>query len=182
VLVLHGAIKRLFLAGRGITDLKNEFWFLTQEADMARLYSTALSRTDIMRVLQDMPGKKILFLDACHAGAVLIPSARTRGASVDLNAAVNDFAMAESGIVVYGAATGRELSVESDQWHHGAFTKALIEAIGEGNADIMHKGKITTALLDLYLSERVKELTDGEQHPVMSRPDAVPDFPLASVK
>jgi hypothetical protein len=25
-------------------------------------------------------------------------------------------------------------------------------------------------------------LTGGEQHPVMSRPDAVPDFPIALVK
>ena len=73
---------------------------------------------------------------------------------------------------------------EGHQTHllSGAFTKALIEAIGEGKADITHKGRITTSLLDAYLAERVKTLTDGEQHPVMSRPDAVPDFPLALVK
>jgi uncharacterized caspase-like protein len=113
---------------------------------------------------------------------VLASAGHTRGAPVDLNGAINDFATAESGLVVYGASTGRELSVEKDEWKHGAFTKALIEAIGEGKADIAHKGKITTALLDAYLAERVKQLTDGEQHPVMSRPDAVPDFPLALVR
>jgi uncharacterized caspase-like protein len=113
---------------------------------------------------------------------VLDTSARTRGALVDVNSAVNDFATAESGLVAYAASTGRESSVEKDSWQHGAFTKALIEALGEGKADLMHKGRITTALLDAYLSERVKQLTDGEQHPVMSRPDAVPDFPIALVK
>jgi uncharacterized caspase-like protein len=107
---------------------------------------------------------------------------KTRGASADLNSTINDFATAESGLVVYGASTGREASLEKDAWQHGAFTMALIETIGEGKADISHKGRITTALLDVYLSERVKQLTDGEQHPVMSRPDAVPDFPIALVK
>jgi Caspase domain/WD domain, G-beta repeat len=172
----------VFLSGHGLTDAKNQFWYLTYEADTSRLLSTAVSRTDVMSVLGDLPGKKILFIDACHAGAVLASNTRTRGASVDLNSAINDFATAESGLVVYGSATGREVSVESDEWHNGAFTKALIEAIGEGKADMMHKGKITTAVLDAYLAERVKQLTGGEQHPVMSRPDAVPDFPLAIVK
>jgi WD40 repeat protein len=172
----------VFLAGHGVTDTKNQFWFLTHEADMSRLYSTAVSRGEIMDVLHDLPGKKILFLDACHAGAVLGSGGKTRGASVDLNSTINDFATADSGLVVYGAAMGRELSVENDSWQHGAFTKALLEAIGEGKADVVHKGKVTTALLDVYLSERVKQLTNGEQHPVMSRPDAVPDFPIALVK
>ncbi|MGP0060472.1 MAG: caspase family protein [Beijerinckiaceae bacterium] len=172
----------VFLAGHGMTDSKNEFWYLPYEADTSRLLTTAVSRTDIVGVLHDLPGKKILFLDACHAGAVLASAAHTRGVPVDLNGAINDFATAESGLVVYGASTGREFSVENDEWKHGAFTKALIEAIGEGKADILHKGTITTALLDAYLANRVKELTGGEQHPVMSRPDAVPDFPLALVR
>jgi WD40 repeat protein len=172
----------VFLAGHGMTDAKNEFWFLPYEADASRLLSTGVSRTDIVGVLHDLPGKKILFLDACHAGAVLASAAHTRAPPVDLNGAINDFATAESGLVVYGASTGREFSIESDDWKHGAFTKALIEGIGEGKADILHNGKITTALLDSYLANRVKELTGGEQHPVMSRPDAVPDFPLALVR
>ncbi len=172
----------VFLAGHGMTDAKNEFWFLSYEADPSRLLSTSVSRTDIVGVLHDLPGKKILFLDACHAGAVLASAAHTRGVPVDLNGAINDFATAESGLVVYGASTGRELSVENDEWKHGAFTKALIEAIGEGKADVLHKGTITTAFLDAYLANRVKQLTGGEQHPVMSRPDAVPDFPLALVR
>jgi WD40 repeat protein len=173
----------VFLAGHGMTDAKNEFWFLPYEADPARLLTTGVSRTDIVGVLHDLPGKKIIFLDACHSGAVLASATtHTRGVTVDVGAAINDFATAEGGLVAYAASTGREFSIESDEWKHGAFTKALIEAIGEGKADILHNGKITTALLDSYLANRVKELTGGEQHPVMSRPDAVPDFPLAIVR
>lgn len=172
----------LFLAGHGMTDSKNQFWFLPYEADPSRITSTGVSQRDIVDVLHDLPGKKMMFLDARHAGAALPSLVGTRGVPVDVTAAINDFATAESGVVAYVASTGREVSIESDDWHHGAFTKALIEAIGEGKADIAHNGRITTSLLDAYLSERVKELTDGEQHPVMSRPDAVPDFPVALVR
>jgi hypothetical protein len=46
----------------------------------------------------------------------------------------------------------------------------------------MHKGAVTVSALDYYIAERVKELTNGAQHPVMSRPDTVPDFALAATR
>jgi uncharacterized caspase-like protein len=120
-----------------------------------------------------------LFLDACHSGAAL---AGTRAAPTDINNVLNDFATAESGLVAFAASTGREFSLENAQWGHGAFTKALIEAIGEGKADFDKSGEITTAALEVYISRRVKELTGGVQHPVMTRPQLVPDFPIALTK
>ena len=77
---------------------------------------------------------------------------------------------------------GRETSEESAAWGHGAFTEALIEGLGEGKADLTHKGAITVFELDYYVVERVKALTGGRQHPVMSRPCTVPDFAFAVVK
>lgn len=68
---------------------------------------------------------------------------------------------------------------------HGAFAKALIDAIGEGRASIDPSGRITTDMLDLYLADHVKELTRDEdtvQYPIMNRPAPVPDFPLALAK
>ncbi|HQC11530.1 MAG TPA: hypothetical protein PK953_11520, partial [Smithellaceae bacterium] len=58
------------------------------------------------------------------------------------------------------------------------FTKALVEGIG-GRADYSGKGKITINMLDLYLSERVKELTGGKQTPTTTKPQTIPDFPIA---
>lgn len=46
----------------------------------------------------------------------------------------------------------------------------------------LDKGVITTAALDLWVSERVKELTRGSQHPGMIRPPTVPDFPMFAVR
>ena len=61
-------------------------------------------------------------------------------------------------------------------------TKALIEGLGEGKADLLRNGTITISELDAFIAERVKKLTDGRQHPVMSRPDTIPDFAFAFVK
>ena len=65
----------------------------------------------------------------------------------------------------------RSLDGEGDlqggrEWDgHGAFTKALIEAIGEGKAASDPSKPITTELLAYYVAERVKELTGGPSIP-----------------
>ena len=79
--------------------------------------------------------------------------------------------------MAYASSTGREVSQEDPSWGNGAFTKALIEGM-RAKADVSGKGVITTAGLDLWVSERVKDLTRGSQHPVMIRPPTVPDFPM----
>jgi len=66
------------------------------------------------------------------------------------------------------------------EWGNGAFTKGLVEGI-EGKASYGGSGRITVDMLDLYGSERVEELTGGQQTPTTVKPPNVPDFPLAVV-
>ena len=101
---------------------------------------------------------------------------------MDVASLVNDFSKAENGLITFAASQGSELSQESPAWGHGAFSLALIEGIGEGKADLLHKGTITVSALDAYIANRVKDLTEGHQHPVMSRPDTVPDFAFATAR
>jgi uncharacterized caspase-like protein len=172
----------VFLAGHGFVDANQEFWFLTKDANLQRLRSTAISNHDLIDIIFSIPGKKVLFIDACHAGAAMMASnTRAVDAVPDMNKVVNDFSTAGSGLVVYGASTGTERAKEDAKWdNHGAFTKALIEAIGEGKASLdSAEHKITTDMLDFYIEEHVKTMTGGEQHPVMNRPVLVPDFPIA---
>jgi len=82
---------------------------------------------------------------------------------------------------MFASSTGRQLSIENGTWKNGAFTKALIEGLS-GNADYVKDGKLTISELDLWLSERVKFLTDKRQAPVMRKPDTIPDFPIALVR
>ena len=175
----------VFLSGHGFLNSKKKFWFLTREADIDRLRTTAISNDDLLDLIDSIPSKKILFVDACHSAAAMVVGYKAAPSETtpDMNKVVNDFSTVGSGVVVFAASTGTELAKEDEKWdRHGAFAKALIEAIGEGRAAIEAQKPITTDLLDYYIVERVKQLTDGKQHPVMHRPDLVPDFPLALAK
>lgn len=97
---------------------------------------------------------------------------------VDLTAVANDLAAAENGVVVFTSSTGRQYSLESEEWGNGAFTHALVEGLS-GKADYSSDGSISINEMNLYLSERVKELTRGQQTPTTSIPKTVPDFPIA---
>ena len=44
---------------------------------------------------------------------------------------------------------------------------------------MLHNGEITLSGLDAYVAERVKQLTDGKQHPVMAKPTTVNNYPIA---
>ena len=80
--------------------------------------------------------------------------------------------------MVFASSTGRQYSLEDQAWGNGVFNKALVERLG-GKADDTTKGTISINMLDLYLSERVKQLTDGKQTPTTTKPNTVPDFPIA---
>ena len=83
--------------------------------------------------------------------------------------------------MVFAASTGNQYSMENQAWGNGAFTKALVEGL-YGKADYSSAGRITVTMLDLYLSERVKELTKGQQTPTTVKPQSIPDFPVALVQ
>jgi uncharacterized caspase-like protein len=102
----------------------------------------------------------------------------TRKAVADITGVVNELSSAENGAIVFASSTGNQYSLEKPEWGNGAFTKALVEGLS-GKADYTGKGKITVNMLDLYISERVKELTQGQQTPTTTKPNTVPDFPIA---
>jgi uncharacterized caspase-like protein len=163
----------VFLAGHGVSDPKNRYYFLTADSDRNELADTAFEGVVLKDRARALAGKVLVFLDTCYAGQAMGPA--TRGAT-DINTLVNELSSTENGIVTYASSTGREVSQEDDSWGNGAFTKALLEGLKA--ADVTGKGVITTAALDLWVSERVKQLTRGSQHPVMIRPPTVPDFPM----
>lgn len=165
----------VFIAGHGINDADGTYYFLPQDVDTKRLKRSAVIFTEIRNTLTALPGKALFFVDTCHAGNVL--GTGTRSIRNDTTAIINELASAENGVVVFAAATGRQYAQESSEWGNGAFTKAILEGLG-GNADYAKSGRITHKMLDLYVSERVKKLTEGAQSPVTIVPNGVPDFPL----
>jgi hypothetical protein len=169
----------VFLAGHGQQDAKNRYYYLTADSVPGEIEDTALDGVTLKERTRSVAGKVFVFLDTCYAGKAMVSGAR---GAVDINRFVNELSSTENGVVTYASSTGREVSQEDARWGNGAFTRALMEGLGriggKARADVTGRGVITTAALDLWLSERVKELTGGAQHPVMIRPPNVPDFPM----
>lgn len=170
-------IAMVFIAGHGVNDQVGQYYFLPSNADTEKLKRTGLPFSDITNTVASLAGKTILFLDTCHSGNIM----GTRRGSTDITAVVNELASAENGAVVFTSSTGNQYSLEDQKWGNGAFTKALVEGIS-GKADFTGKGKISVNMLDLYISERVKELTKGKQTPTTTKPQTISDFPVALTK
>jgi WD40 repeat protein len=163
----------VFLAGHGITDARQRYYYLDYDSDPNHPEDSAVEDVVLKERTRSIAGKVLIFLDTCHAGQAV-------GGATYINRLVEELSNTDNGVVTFASSTGRQLSLEDDDWKNGAFTKALIEGLPapgrKGKADLTNKGFITTAALDLWLAERVGELTHGSQSPVMQRP--IPDFPL----
>ena len=166
----------VFVAGHGVNDVKDNYYFLPHNADVERLRRTAVNWAEFNVLLADLPSKTLLFVDTCKSGNVT--GSKKRGFESNITGALKDLADTESGVVVMSASTGRESSLENPTWGHGAFTKALVDGMENYQADLNQNGVITFKELDLFVTERVKDLTGGTQHPTTQVPENIRDFPL----
>jgi hypothetical protein len=116
---LGSQIAVIMLADHGDTDAKGRYWRQSAAAEPGRLPATAVSQNDLSAPLGDIGGKKILFLDTCHANAEKIgpeePTDAMRGlgpAGVDVACLVNGFSRIENGLITFAAAQGTELAAK----------------------------------------------------------------------
>ena len=75
-----------------------------------------------------------------------------------------------AGVLVFSSSRGSEYSYELDTLKHGAFTAALMEALGQGKADLDiagggKDGLVTAEELLAFLRARVPQLTENRQTP-----------------
>jgi len=171
-------VAMVLFAGHGVNDQNGRYFYLPHNTDLEKLLRTGVSFEDIKNTVSALAGKTLFFIDTCHSGNVL---GTRRALNFDIVGVVNELSSAENGAVVFAASTGNQYSLENVAWNNGAFTLAVVEGFG-GRADYSGKGRITINMLDLYISERVKELTKGQQTPTTAKPQTVPDFPVALKK
>jgi WD40 repeat protein len=170
--VTENDVGLVYLAGQGVSDAKNRYYYLTSDSDTAELADTALEGFALKERTRAIAGKVVVLLDTSHAGQATVTG---RGVT-DINTMVSELSSTENGVVTCASSRGRQASQENDDSHNGAFTRALIEGLAAGKAS--DNGTVTTTTLDSWLTRRVGELTGGAQRPVMIRPQTVPDFPL----
>jgi WD40 repeat protein len=157
----------IFLSGHGVNDREGRYYFLPSNGFTERLKVTGLPLSSIKETVAALPGKVLLFLDTCHAG------------NVDLNGIINTLSGSGVGAIVFASSNGQQQSLELEAFKNGAFTKALVEGLYGDAAD--KKGKITVPSLESYVSDRVEELTNKQQTPVVGKP-LTPTYPIAIKK
>jgi hypothetical protein len=172
-----GDVAVIFLSGHGVNDNVGLFYYLPVGANIARLKATCIPFSDFENTIGSIPGKVIVFADACHSGGIYTD---TSVKAPDLTRMINEITDAEVGAIIFTSCTPRQLSFENDVWKNGAFTKALVEGMN-GEADFRHKKRITVKALDLYVSDRVRELTEEKQTPTTIVPQSIPDFDIGLV-
>ena len=170
----------VFLSGHGINE-DGSYYFICVDADPLDPMFSALGDDDIRKFLGKVTGKTVLLLDTCYSGS-LQPGKGGMDSLPDIDKFANELADAESGVVVYSSSTGKEKSLEDEQWGHGAFTYALLEAVRDGKADFTDNGHVTVDELGVYLDDCVKRLTNGRQHPTVTKPQAVRNYAMFRVQ
>jgi hypothetical protein len=171
-------VAMLFIASHGLPDDSGQPIFALAGYSPNRA-STWLKLKDIKDTMRAISGHRLIFLDTCHSGLGGDGIAsRDAGFFSAQTTAARALGGRDNGTVtVFSSCQGRQVSLEDAKLGHGYFTLAAMEGLG-GKADADKTGDITVDELAHYLSERVKELSDGhqtpEKDPVPGRDDGFP--------
>jgi uncharacterized caspase-like protein len=110
-------------------------------------------------LLSPRDGRVLVLVDACHAGAVT-----GDGSTLASNAELSRQTIATANVSVLTSSSFDEVSFEDAKYdNHGAFTKALLDALGKGADHLL--GSVSTTQLMHYVSTHVPNLTNDHQHP-----------------
>ncbi len=168
----------VFFAGHGINDtVTGNYYFLPYDSNMEAVKRTMIPGSEIHSTLTRLTGTRLLFMDTCHAGNITGTAAR---GVPDMRQFLQDLKDGGQGLVVITSSRPGQKSQEHPSWKNGAFTKALVEGL-KGKAQRDKQGFVTFTALDAYITQRVKELTNGTQAPTTQKGTEVSDFPVALV-
>ncbi|MGH6834133.1 MAG: tetratricopeptide repeat protein [Methylocella sp.] len=161
----------LFIAGHGVEAPDKNYYLATSATKVDDIEHTALPWGDLSNVLAKAHTKIAVFLDTCQSGNAGTDFFATNDASVS---ALLD--RAPSGILIFSASKGRELSEESAGQGGGVFTSAVIAALSDSKTDRNRNGVIEASELYASVKRAVVEATEGRQTPWFARNDMVGDF------
>ena len=103
-------------------------------------------------------GRVLLLVDACSVGGITENRTAWRADALWQ-------VLGSHNVSLMTSCRGSEVSVDMRESGHGAFTQALLEAIG-GHATNGSRGSLSVVELADYVGKRVPSLTNGMQHPV----------------
>lgn len=162
----------IFYSGHGALGNASEAYWVTYDADVEELDSSALSNKEISAAITALAARrKLTLIDSCYSEATakkyraLVPSS-----------VFEEFK--GEGVVAITASTGQQKSVEVAG--HGAFTYHLLDAMS-GKADSNSNGVVEIDEIWNYLNEKVQKTAadaGNKQTPVLMAERLEHGFPV----
>ncbi len=158
----------VFFSGHGVEDSGGRFHLLASDPPANELSAEAyyaqvgLSQDELYELLRLIPGRKILFLDACRSGngtsTSFLNGLRARG---------------RLSLLTYASTSDGDNASECPDYRHGCFTQGLLEALRDGRASAIFDPLDSTSTdeLRIYLRDRVEPLSKGKQRSKMAVSD-----------
>ena len=160
----------LFFAGHGLaSDDGKNLYILPQDGDASLLEDTAITRNEIIKILQKTNPKSVtMFFDTCYSGQTrneetLVASLRPVRIVADDQAIPNNF-------TIFSASANDQTSGSIEEAKHGMFSYYLMKGM-EGAADENEDNKISNGELIAYIQNNVSKVAfsqNREQDPGMS--------------
>ena len=160
----------LFFAGHGLaSDDGKNLYILPQDGDASLLEDTAITRNEIIKILQKTNPKSVtMFFDTCYSGQTrneetLVASLRPVRIVADDQAIPNNF-------TIFTASANDQTSGSIEEAKHGMFSYYLMKGM-EGAADENKDNKVSNGELITYIQGNVSKVAfsqNREQDPGMS--------------
>ncbi|MGE0378328.1 MAG: caspase family protein [Planctomycetaceae bacterium] len=161
----HGAVDQSF----------GGFFFLPADIDDEQISDRGISADLFKRALAEIPGRLVVLLDACHAGAVGSGGLPSQELNEDL---IHSLTNEQPGIDVICSTDGQSISAESHDLEHGYFSYVVLEGL-KGEANNRRFDTIVTNLeLQAYVDNRLKQITSNKQIPQSGSSNVTKAIPL----
>ena len=180
----------LFVASHGTQDPfdPKNLYLVLHDSKVTNMSRTALNMSELQTLFTTRLRAKrmVILIDACHSGGVdAAPATGTRQLERNENNTFNVYAeklFSGEGRALLTSSDVNEISQEGKKWGggHGVFTWAILEGLN-GFADVNRDRVITTGELFDFVSDKVRQQTNGRQSP-RALAGTNRDFPLASVR
>jgi Caspase domain/PQQ-like domain len=153
----------VMFSGHG-TMIDNQSYLVPHGADnstTARLKASAIPATEFRSEIEKLAqhGRVLVLLDACRSAGLIGGPSNSLPAAEVLRAVMN-----ARQVTVLTSSSADKVSREDEKWGHGAFTKALLDALSASDdIDTNRDGVISMSELTAYIEKRLAKLTDGDQ-------------------
>jgi hypothetical protein len=197
----------VFIAGHGVLDKDYNYYFATHDMEFNDPSKGGLAYEQLQEILNDLSCRnKLLIMDTCHSGELdsndiqKSEESQTTKGSVSFRSTgkliqlkENSFGLENTlelsktlfsdlkkgtGSTVISAAGGTEFALEGVNSENGLFTSCFLEGIRTRRADLDRNRKYLVSEFQSYVSERVIELSNGEQVPTSREENIKNDFQI----